>query len=130
MELHELNTALVAETILAQIAQTEGLSPQTALLANPSQKAVFPCAVASEILARQKYGGWSYDISLRVEVWAQDIYAAMRMSDLVRIQLAELGIRQSGTMPELYDEITDKARYGMYYGCRWNAILNTFEPNR
>ncbi|MBC8558897.1 hypothetical protein [Fumia xinanensis] len=130
MKHYSLNTGLVFKTILGKLAETPGLTTQNVLIQNPTAKARFPCVVVSDLLPRQKYSGWSYDFSLKVEVWADDVYKAMDLADKVREQLTTINLKPNLPTPEQFDDITKKWRFGNYYECRWNAITNTFDQNR
>lgn len=128
--MNELNTGLIIQQVIQKIAEIAEIGGEGVLLENPDTGARFPCVVVSELLFRQKYSGYSYDLSVKVEVWAKGIYEAMLLSDKVRIKLRAIHFRPSSPTPQQYDEITKATRCGGYFECRWNAIENTFEPNR
>ena len=128
-ELYELNQAEFAAQFW-QAAVDSGLFPAGGvLLENPSTEAVFPCCVLSLPTARPKHFGHAYDLSITVEVWANEQLEAVELFEKLRRSLSALNLRQTGNTPAQVDEITEKGRFGGYFEVRWNAIFNTFERN-
>ncbi|HCA28907.1 MAG TPA: hypothetical protein DEP23_04715 [Ruminococcaceae bacterium] len=129
MELYEINTELITQTVVDKAAEVSEIGQDGVMLANPESDAYFPACVIQPPLEKP-HGMAAYDLSFTIEVWAADQYSALKIFDKVRIKLEEYNLALTNNTPLFYDTATKKWRYGGYFEVRWNAITNAFEQNQ
>ena len=126
MKLYGFDTVEITKLIVEKISEVTEL---TVVLTNPSTKAHFPVCLVAPPLQREVYSGAGLDLSITVEVWGARQYDTIRLFDEVRKKLSGYRFKLTNNTALHKDEITDKWRFGGYFECRWNAILNAFERN-
>lgn len=128
--MYTFDTAAAARLLTVTVAKVPEIGSKGAVLTNPSRDAAFPVCVIQPPLLRPKYGEAAAEVSVTLEVWAKDAYAAMTLFDKVKQSMRTLCFTATNNTPLHMDAVTNKWRFGGYFECRWNAITNTFELNR
>lgn len=130
MEYQIFNTEIVTKQIVSKISEVDELGEANTILMNPDTTMKFPVCVVQPPIQTPRYHGGGWNLEVTVEVWSDSQYQSMRLFDLVKSKLTELNYTMTNNTPLMQDPVTKKWRFGGYFEARWNAILNTLEPNR
>lgn len=130
MEYQTFNTEIVTKQIVSKIGELEEIGTKRTILTNPDTRMSFPVCVVQPPLQTPRYHGGAWNLSIIVEVWSDTQYTSMRLFDLVKAKLIDLNFTLTNNTPLMQDPVIHKWRFGGYFEVRWNAINNTYEPNR
>lgn len=100
-------------------------------LENPDELKEFPLAVVNNSMQSINKTDNNIPIyirfSINIEWWTDSKYDSMKKYELTNKLLRAYNFIQKGTQTDIYDDATQKYRYGGRYEVNYNGLTNSFE---
>lgn len=124
--MHELTIEEFTRFVVRQMEDIENT-----ILNNPDNNETFPLIVVNNPMQAIKKTENNIPIytrfSINIESWSNSKYEVMKIYHEINKKIRKYNFIQIGSQIDIFDDLTQKYRYGGRYEVNYNGLTNSFE---